>query len=92
MIHVYSLNVRNKPAAIALAAGALAAGALVIAFGILLLLGLAAVGTLVSAAALAHRALARIGTRRAASFDSPLDPKLEVLPRQSPDENPRALR
>jgi hypothetical protein len=82
MIRIYGLSVRSRPAAIALAAAALAVGAVFVAFGIFLLLGLAAVGTVVGAGVLTFRAL----TGRGAGHPQPpptdldLDPSLEVIP------------
>ncbi len=79
MIRIYGINVRNRPAAIALAAGALAIGAVFVAFGIVLLLGLAAIGTALGAGALAVRALTQ-GRLRTPRADRMLDPALEVFP------------
>jgi hypothetical protein len=85
MLRIYRLNVRSRPAAMALAAAALAVGAVFIAFGIVLLAALAAVGMAMGAGVLLYRALT--GGRRTrlrgtdVTFD--LDPSLEVrLPEQ----------
>jgi hypothetical protein len=94
MIRIYGLSVRSRPAAIALAAAALAVGAVVIAFGIVLLLGLAVVGTIVGAGVLAFRALTgRGGARlRPPQPELDLDPSLEVLPAdRPPPHNPARL-
>lgn len=82
MIRIYGLNVRSRAAAIALAAAALAVGAVFVAFGIFLLLGLAAVGTVVGAGVLVFRALTGRGTShlRPPARHLDLDPSLEVLP------------
>ena len=90
MIRIYGLNVRSRPAAIALAAAALALGAVFVAFGVVLLVGLAAVGTLVGAGLLAFRALIGRGAGRLRSsrFEIDLDPSLEVFPSQSAAQPP----
>jgi hypothetical protein len=87
MIRIYGLNVRSRPAAIALAAAALAVGAAFVAFGIFLLIGLAAVGTVVSAGVLAFRALT--GHVRPPPPPRELDPSLEVFP---PPHNPARVK
>jgi hypothetical protein len=98
MIRIYGLNVRSRPAAIALAAAALAAGAVFVAFGIFLLIGLAAVGTAVSAGVLLFRSLTGRGTGRLhrPPSDSELDPSLEVFPAdttaQQPPHNPARVK
>ena len=80
-IHVYGFSVRNRPAAIALAAAALAVGAVVIAFGIVLLLALAAVATLLAAGGLLVRRLTgRLGRPEPAGGDLELDPSRQVFP------------
>lgn len=97
IVRIYGLSVRSRPAAIALAAAALAIGAMFVAFGIFLLLGLAAVGTLVGAGVLVFRALTGRGTGRLrpAPSELGLDPSLEVLPSpsaaQPPSKNPARL-
>lgn len=83
MIRVYGLDVRSRPAAIALAAVALAVGAVFVAFGIFLLLGLAVVATIVGAGMVLVRSLTRRGTGRLEpppSANRELDPALEVFP------------
>ena len=89
MIRVYGLSVRSRPAAIALGVAALAAGAVFVAFGIFLLLGLAAVGTVVGAGVLTFRALTGRGPNRLqpsrAKLD--LDPSLEVFRAEPPPHN-----
>jgi hypothetical protein len=72
-------------ATIALAAVALALGAIFVAFGIVLLLGLAAVGTVVGAGVLVFRRLTgRVpGRPDGPRFDTGLDPSLEVFPGQA---------
>jgi hypothetical protein len=79
---IHGLNVRNRPAAIALAAVALAVGAVFIAFGIVLLLSLAVVGTAIGTGVLLYRALTGRKLDRAPvhSVTSDLDPSLEVQP------------
>jgi hypothetical protein len=80
MLRIYRLDVRSRPAAMALAAAALAIGAVFIAFGIVLLAALAAVATAIGAGVVVYRALT--GGRRMrlrgndVTFD--LDPSLEV--------------
>jgi hypothetical protein len=93
MIRVYGLDVRSRPAAIALAAVALAAGAVFVAFGIVLLLGLAVVGTVVGAGMLLVRSLTRGGRGRLErpSADRELDPRLEVFPESTPQVLARTL-
>jgi hypothetical protein len=90
MIRVYGLSVRSRPAALALAAAALAVGAVFVAFGIFLLLGLAALGTVVGAGVLAFRALTgrRGGRLRSPQPDLNLDPALEVFPSESTSQPP----
>jgi hypothetical protein len=81
IIRMYGFNVRSRPAAIALAAAALAVGAVFVAFGIFLLLGLAAVGTLVGAGVLLLRSLtAGTGRLRRPPTNADLDPSLEIFP------------
>ena len=86
MIRLYKLNVRNRPAAIALAVAALAIGAVFVALGIILLLGLAAIGTVIGAGFVLYRSLIRRNSRqlRAPHPDAELDPSLEVSPRTQP--------
>jgi hypothetical protein len=90
MIRIYGLSVRSRPAAIALAAAALAVGAVFVAFGIFLLLGLAAVGTVVGAGVLAFRALTGRGAGHLPSppTDLDLDPSREVFPVDTAAEPP----
>jgi hypothetical protein len=97
LIRMYSLDVKSRAARIALAAAALAVGAVFVAFGIFLLLGLAAVGIVVGAGVLLFRRL----TGRSPAFiqaprvDAELDPSLEVFPTQSvepPPHGPARLR
>ena len=93
MIRVYGLDVRSRPAAIALAAVALAVGAVVVAFGIFLLLGLAVVGTIVGAGMVLVRSLTRRGTGRLEpppSANGELDPALEVFPESTLPARPAA--
>src|SRR5688500_4878276 len=94
MIRIYGFGVRSRPAAIALAAAALAVGAVVVAFGIVRLLGLAAGGTIAGAGVLAVRALTgRRGARlRPPQPELDLDPSLEVFPAdRPPPHNPARL-
>ena len=79
---------RPRPAAIALAAVALAIGAVFVAFGIVLLLGLAALGTAIGTGVLLYRALTgRRGDRaRRSELPSDLDPSLEVFPSKTPPD------
>jgi hypothetical protein len=88
MLRIYGINVRNRPAAIAVAAVALAVGAVLVAFGIVLLLGLAAVGTAIGTGVLLYRALTgRSGDRlRSPERPSGLDPSLEVFPTKTPPD------
>ncbi|MFN2564365.1 MAG: hypothetical protein ABR499_05055 [Gemmatimonadaceae bacterium] len=90
MIRIYGLNAPSRPAAIALAAAALAVGAVFVAFGIVLLLGVAAIGTVVGAGVVVFRRLTGRGSVRipAARFDTELDPSLEVFPEQSGPQAP----
>jgi hypothetical protein len=98
VIRIYSLNLRSRPAAIALAAAALAVGAVFVAFGIFLLIGLAAVGTVVGAGVLLFRSLTGRGTGRLhrPSADLELDPSLEVFPADTaarqPPHNPARVK
>lgn len=80
MLRVYGINVRSRPAAIGLAALALGVGAIFVAFGIVLLLGLVAVGTLVGTGVLLYRALTGRKPDRSAlhTVRHDLDPSLEV--------------
>ncbi|MDQ3995946.1 MAG: hypothetical protein M3303_02895 [Gemmatimonadota bacterium] len=81
MIRIYGLGVRSRPAAIALAAAAVAVGAVFLAFGIVLLLGLAAVGTVLGAGVLVFRTLTGRGADRLhPRREVDLDPTLEVFP------------
>jgi hypothetical protein len=96
MLRIYGLNVRSRPAAIALAATALAVGAVFVAFGIVLLIGLAAVGTVVGTGVLLVRSLTGRGggQRHAPRQAAELDPSLEVFPTQSgarPPHDPARL-
>jgi hypothetical protein len=93
MIRVYRLNVRSGPAAIALAAVALSLGAVSVAFGLLLLLGLAALGTMIGAGVLVFRALTGGGpaSLRPSQPEMNLDPSLEVFPAQQPPQNPARI-
>lgn len=86
MIRLYRLDVRNRPAAIALAAAALALGAVFVAFGIILLLALAAVGTVIGSGVLLYRALTgrKAERLRTPGLHHDLDPSLEVAPAQRP--------
>ena len=88
MLRIYGINVRNRPAAIALAAVALAVGAVFVAFGIVLLLGLAAVGATIGTGVLLYRALTgrRVGRARRSELSSDLDPSLEVFPSKAPPD------
>jgi len=93
IVRVYGFNARNRPAAIALAAVALSLGAVFLAFGIVLLLGVAAVGTAVGAGAWLFRSLTRGGLGRLGRppTDHELDPALEVFPaEQAPQPLPPA--
>lgn len=85
IIRIDGLGVRSRPAAIALAAAALAVGAVFVAFGIFLLLGLAAVGTIVGIGVFAFRALTgrATGHLRAPMETRDLEPSLEVFPSQA---------
>jgi hypothetical protein len=85
MIRIYSLDVKSRAARIALAVAALAVGAVFVAFGIFLLLGLAAVGTLVGAAVLVFRRLTgrRPSVIEMGRLNAELDPSLEVFPERS---------
>ena len=90
MIRVYSMGIRNGPAAVAIAAAALAVGALLLAFGLVLLLGLVALGTGIGAGAALLRALTGRGRRPLPYND--LDPSLEVFPIDSTTEpSPRKV-
>jgi hypothetical protein len=93
VIRIYSLNARSRPAAIALAVAAVAVGAVFVTFGVFLLLGLAAVGTVVGAGVLLFRALTGRAPRRihAPPTDAELDPSLEVFPGQAAEPPPHKL-
>ncbi len=82
IVRIHGMGVRGRGAAIALAAVALGVGAVLLAFGIVLLVALAAVGTAVGAGVLLVRALTGRGARRlhARRADPRLDPRLEVFP------------
>lgn len=82
IVRIHGIAIRNRPAAIALAAAALAVGAVFVAFGVVLLLGLAAIGTAVGAGTLVFRALTGRGGRRlqGRGAHTELDPSLEVFP------------
>lgn len=90
---VITLNVRNRAGAIALAAMAVALGGALLAFGLLLLAGLAAAGAVVGAGVmLYHKLTGRWPGRFTAtrSYRPTLDPSKEVFPptraeRQLPD-------
>ena len=86
MLRVYGINVRSRPAAIALAAVALSVGAVFVAFGIVLLLGVAAVGTAIGTGVLLYRALTGRSVDRLRRSEPPsgLDPSLEVFPSKTP--------
>lgn len=86
MLRIYRINVRSRPAAMALAAAALAVGAVFIAFGIVLLAALAAVGTAIGAGVVLYRALTGGRRTRLRGSDLPfdLDPSLEVRPAERP--------
>ncbi len=88
MLRIYGISVRNRPAAIALAAVALAVGAVFVAFGIVLLLGLAAVGTAIGTGVLLYRALTGRSVDRLRRPEPPsdLDPSLEVFPSKTPPD------
>ena len=91
IVRVYGFNARSRPAAIALAAVALSLGAVFLVFGIVLLLGLAAVGTVVGAGAVLFRSLMRRGGGRLrdSRADYELDPALEVFSIE-PESKPEA--
>jgi hypothetical protein len=82
IVRAYGFNVRNRPATIALAAVALSLGAVFLAFGIVLLLGLAAVGAVIGTGAFLVRSLTRrrFGPVSGSRADHELDPALEVFP------------
>jgi hypothetical protein len=82
IVRLYGFNVRNRPAGIALAAVALSLGLVFVAFGIVLLLGVAAVGAVVGAAVVLVRSLTGRGSARPGRPrpDRELDPALEVFP------------
>jgi hypothetical protein len=86
MLRIYRINIRNRPAAMALAAAALAAGAVFIAFGIVLLAGFAVVGTLISGGVVLYRALTGRSRDRLQGYDQgfDLDPSLEVRSAERP--------
>ncbi len=85
MMRIYGLTVHNRPAAIALAVTALAVGAIVVAFGIVLLIALAAAGTLIATATVLYRSLTGRRAHRLGSRDkaADLDPSLEVFPSEA---------
>lgn len=80
---VITLNVRNRAGAIALAVVAVALGGALLAFGLLLLAGLAAAGAVIGAGVmLYHKLTGRWPGRFAVvrSVGSTLDPAKEVFP------------
>jgi len=80
-VRVYRLGTRNRLATIALIAAALAIGAVLVAFGLMLLLSLAAAATVVGAGTVLYYRLTGRRPRllRAEPHDK-LDPSLEVFP------------
>jgi hypothetical protein len=88
IVRVYGANLRSRPATIALVVLALGLGAVLIAFGLVLLLGLTVLGTAIGAGVLLFRALTGRGAERLGSSppQRELDPSLEVFP--TPHELP----
>jgi hypothetical protein len=80
IVRIYGIDARSRPAAIALAAVALAAGAVLLAIGIVLLLGVAAVGTVIGGGVMLLRAITGRGRPRLDASRAGLDPALEVYP------------
>ncbi len=80
IVRIQGINIRNRPAAIALAAAALGAGFVLLAFGIVLLLGVAAIGTVIGGGIMVFRAITGRGRPRLDASHEGLDPTLEVFP------------
>jgi len=80
-VRVYRLGTKNRAATVALIAAALAIGAVLIAFGLMLLLALAAAATVIGAGTVLYSRLT--GRRPRLLRTEPreqLDPRLEVFP------------
>lgn len=80
IVRIQGIHVRNRPAAIALAAVALAVGAAFLGLALVLLLGLAAVGTVIGGGVMLFRAITGRGRPRLDPPRAGLDPALEVFP------------
>jgi hypothetical protein len=86
IVRIQGIDIRNRPGAIALAAVALAAGALLLTFGILLLIGVAAIGTVLGGGIMLFRAITGRRGHRLRTPDAPLDPALEVFVDEGPTQ------
>jgi hypothetical protein len=82
ILRIHGIDVRNRPGAIALAVAALAVGAVLLAFGIVLLIAVAAIVSVIGGVVLVGRAITGRGGRRldGPSVPTGLDPALEVFP------------
>ena len=82
-IRIYRVGPKNRLATTALIAAALAVGAVLIAFGLMLLLGLAAAGVVIgSGVMIYHRLTGRAPAMQRWQERQMLDPSLEVFPEQ----------
>jgi len=80
-VRIYRVGSKNRLATIALVAAALAMGAVLIAFGLVLLLGLAAAGAVVGSGLMIYRRLTgRAPVIQRWSAGEALDPSIEVFP------------
>ena len=80
-VRVYRFGTRNRAATIALVAAALAIGAVFVAFGLMLLLALAAAGTVMgTGAVIYYRLFGRTPSLQPWQTREQLDPALEVFP------------
>jgi hypothetical protein len=91
-VRIYRVGSKNRLATIALVAAALAMGAVLIAFGLVLLLGLAAAGVVVGSGLMIFRRLTGRGPviQRWSARES-LDPSLEVFPGELRGDRPERL-
>ena len=91
-VRIYRVGSGNRLATIALVAAALAMGAVLIAFGLVLLLGLAAAGVVVGSGLVIYRRLTGRGPLiQRWSAGEALDPSLEVLPGELRGDRPERL-
>jgi hypothetical protein len=92
-MRVYHINIRNKPAAVALGATAVIVGGVLVVIGLALVAGLVVAGAALGAGALLRRSRMRQRDEDASSGPSRvypgLDPTQEVFP--PPTEPPHTL-